>query len=190
VIQTSDGGSSHGAQQYNEKGSPYNPETKRREREHVRAANEVMQVTGIVEDTIAARLKANEDIINKNQETLTGLRLMEAGRYGLVGGVWGVLGLRRRILVREHLQFTHRSANLIQLYRPYSEIPLIEVLRKETAVHSISHLLFSGIPTVIAYHLSDWVAFFAETLIETVFEDDDGDAPSKRENLKNFFQGA
>ena len=103
MIQASDGGSSHGAQLYNEKGNPYNPETKRREREHVRAANEVMQVTGIVEDTIAARLKTNEDIINKNQETLTGLRLMEVGRYVFVGGVWGVLGLRRRILVREHL---------------------------------------------------------------------------------------
>lgn len=90
-------------QQYNERGYPRNPETKRQEREHVRAANEVMQVTGVVEDSLAAKVKANQLLNDKNQETLTGLRLMEAGRAVLVGGVWGVLGLRRRILVRSSL---------------------------------------------------------------------------------------
>lgn len=58
-----------------------------------------MQVTGIVEDSIAARLRAKEALLLKNYETLTGLRLMEGGRAALVAGVWGVLGLRRRILV-------------------------------------------------------------------------------------------
>lgn len=87
-------------QQYNDRGYPRNPETKRQEREHVRAANEVMQVTGVVEDSLAAKVKANQFMNEKNLETLTGLRLMEVGRAVLVGGVWGVLGLRRRILVR------------------------------------------------------------------------------------------
>lgn len=87
------------AQQYNEHGHPRNPETRRRERENVRAANEVMQVTGVVEDSIAARAKAEEFVQRKNNDTFLGLRLMEAGRAALVGGVWGVLGLRRRILV-------------------------------------------------------------------------------------------
>jgi hypothetical protein len=58
-----------------------------------------MQVTGIVEDSIAAKIKAKDDLELKTQETLTGLRLMEGGRAALVAGVWGVLGLRRRILV-------------------------------------------------------------------------------------------
>jgi len=56
-------------------------------------------------------------------------------------------------------------------------------------VHSISHLLFSGFPTVIAYHFSDWVAFFAETVIEAIFEDEEGNPQSKRENMKNLVQG-
>lgn len=91
----------YSTQQYNEHGHPRNPETKRREREHVRAANEVMQVTGVVEDSIAAKAKAKAYRLQKHQETFIGLRLMEAGRAVLVGGVWGVLGLRRRILVDE-----------------------------------------------------------------------------------------
>ncbi len=90
---------SQGGQQYNERGHPRNPETKRREREHVRAANEVMQVTGVVEDSLLAKLKARENSRMKTQETFVGLRLLEFGRAALVGGVWGVLGLRRRILV-------------------------------------------------------------------------------------------
>jgi hypothetical protein len=88
-----------GVQQYNEHGRPRNPETKRRERENVRTANEVMLVTGIVEDALAAKSKDKASRQQKNRDTLTGLRLMELGRATLVGGVWGVLGLRRRILV-------------------------------------------------------------------------------------------
>jgi hypothetical protein len=88
-----------GGQEYNEHGHPRNPETKRRERENVRAANEVMQVTGVVEDSAAAKSKAKAYKLEKNEETFTGLRLMEAGRAILVAGVWGVIGLRRRILV-------------------------------------------------------------------------------------------
>lgn len=88
-----------GGQQYNDHGRPINPETKRRERENVRAANEVMQVTGVVEDSIAAKAEAKAYKQRKNEETFIGLRLMEIGRASLVGGVWGVLGLRRRILV-------------------------------------------------------------------------------------------
>jgi hypothetical protein len=62
-----------------------------------------MLVTGIVEDAIAAKSKARASRQQKNVDTLAGLRLMELGRASLVGGVWGVLGLRRRILVRLHL---------------------------------------------------------------------------------------
>ena len=58
-----------------------------------------MQVTGVVEDSLTARVKANEYQAEKNEETLSGIRAMEYGRAVLVGGIWGVLGLRRRILV-------------------------------------------------------------------------------------------
>jgi len=58
-----------------------------------------MQVTGVVEDALAARAKSKALADQKNDDTFTGLRLLEVGRGVLVGGVWGVLGLRRRILV-------------------------------------------------------------------------------------------
>lgn len=99
MIETSLDGTRPPGQRYTSNGRPRNPETRRREREHVRAANEVMQVTGIVEDSIAARVKQKEALHMKNYETLMGLRLMEGGRAALVAGVWGVLGLRRRVLV-------------------------------------------------------------------------------------------
>jgi hypothetical protein len=98
VIQTV-GERSDNGQQYNDHGHPRNPETRRREREHVRAANEVMQVTGVVEDSHALKQNASYQKTRKVEDTFTGLRLMEIGRAVLVGGVWGVLGLRRRILV-------------------------------------------------------------------------------------------
>jgi len=86
-------------QQYNARGYPRNPQTKLREKDNVRAANEVMQTTGVVEDAEVAKSKIQAEMAAKNQETFTGLRLMEVGKAALVGGVWGVLGLRRRILV-------------------------------------------------------------------------------------------
>jgi hypothetical protein len=98
----------HNGQLYNEHGHPRNPETRRREREAVRAANEVMQVTGVVEDAKIALAKAKKVTYEKNKETYTGLRLMEVGRAALIGGVWGVLGLRRRILVGNLNHVTRR----------------------------------------------------------------------------------
>jgi hypothetical protein len=88
-----------GAQVFDARGRPKNPETKRREREQIRAANEVMQITGVVEDSNAAKLKASQALLDKTMETYKGLRILEVGRAVMVGGIWGVLGLRRRILV-------------------------------------------------------------------------------------------
>ena len=99
VLQVPEGGIGADGQQYNDLGNPRNPETRRRERENVRAANEVMQVVGVVEDSIVAKKKSQEYKEQKIQDTFLGLRLMELGRAVLVSGVWGTLGLRRRILV-------------------------------------------------------------------------------------------
>lgn len=59
-----------------------------------------MLVTGIVEDALAARSKAKALKQQKNRDTLIGLRLMELGRALFVGGAWGILGLRWRVLVQ------------------------------------------------------------------------------------------
>jgi len=152
-----------GGQQYNERGRPINPETKRRERENVRAANEVMQVTGVVEDSAAAKAEAKAYRVAKNEETFTGLRLMEVGRAALVGGVWGVLGLRRRILI----------------YKPYAEMSLLGILKQESAVRSFPNLLYAGLPAVVAYHVSDWVGFISDALIDEIFDEEDKYTPAQ-----------
>lgn len=154
----------------------------------MRAANEVMQVTGIVEDSIAARIKANHSLLIKSKETLTGLRLMEAGRAVLVAGVWGVLGFRRRILVGKlnSPPFRH-NAHMVQLYKPYSAVDISELIKTERTTYSVDHLFFAGIPAVIAYHVSDWLAFFTETIVEALFEEIE--EPTERQiQLKNFLQ--
>lgn len=169
IIETAAEGSSS-TQQYNDRGHPRNPETKRREREHVRAANEVMQVTGVVEDSLAARQKIVQSMNDKNQETFTGLRFMEIGRGVLVGGVWGVMGLRRRVL----------------LYKPYADMRFLDILRQERAIHGIPHMFLSGVPTVIAYHISDWVAFFVETMIDQFYDEDDEPVTEREDQVRNL----
>lgn len=86
-------------QRYDDRGHPVNYETRQRMRDHVRASNEVMQAAGIIEETadIQARDKVVEDALNEEMEM--GLKRLEIGRVVLVAGVWGVCGLRRRILV-------------------------------------------------------------------------------------------
>lgn len=59
-----------------------------------------MQVTGIVEDLTAVREAAILHNTKKNEETLRGLKILEAGRATLLAGVWGAIGFRRRVLVR------------------------------------------------------------------------------------------
>lgn len=136
----------------------------------MRAANEVMQVTGVVEDSLAVKVKATQCVIDKNQETITGLRMMEAGRSVLVAGVWGVMGLRRRILVRS-MSYFWDPANRLQLYRPYTAMGIVDSLKHERMTCSIPTMLFSGMPAVVAHHLIDWVSFFAETVLDAFFEE-------------------
>ncbi|KAG9232624.1 hypothetical protein BJ875DRAFT_73251 [Amylocarpus encephaloides] len=154
---TDERGEKSSGQQYNEHGHPKNPETKRREREHVRAANEVMQVTGIVEDSIAAKAIATESLMSKNRDTLSGIRAMEYGRALLVGGIWGVLGLRRRIL----------------LYKPYSTIGFLGLLRYESHNFGPLKVARTGLPAQFAYHVADWIEFFGENVLDAFWEEED-----------------
>lgn len=90
-----------GTQLYNSRGYPRNPRTKDKEKDNVRAANEVMQTTGVVEDADVAKRKYLSAQYEKSRDTLTALNLMECGRVVLTGGIWGVMGLRRRVLVSD-----------------------------------------------------------------------------------------
>ncbi|OWP02561.1 hypothetical protein B2J93_4404 [Marssonina coronariae] len=149
--------SSLSAQRFDDKGHPRNSETRRRERDHVRAANEVMQVTGVVEDSLAAKYKAQLSEQEENREARAALRLMEVGRMVLVGGVWGVLGLRMRVL----------------LYRPYCETGIMNILRREQFVYRIPQILIAGFPMVVAHHIIEWVSLFVKLVIKRHFKKND-----------------
>ncbi|RFU36071.1 hypothetical protein B7463_g211, partial [Scytalidium lignicola] len=171
LIETSENGNhSNRSQKYDEHGHPTNPNTRRREREQVRAANEVMQVTGVVEDGAAVKARMKAMVYEKNQETVTGFRFMEAGRAMLVVGVWGVLGFRRRIL----------------LYRSHATMGFLELVKHEASLSSIPRLIFAGIPTVLAYHVSDWACFIMYSLMDENFEDNR--LTPRQARLKRFSQ--
>ena len=86
-------------QQYTGRGRPINPQTREQERRSIRAANEVLQVTGVVEYSSAVKARDRKAKAAKTRETFIGLRFVELGGAVLIGGLWGVLGLRRRVLV-------------------------------------------------------------------------------------------
>ncbi|TAQ84379.1 hypothetical protein B7494_g7296 [Chlorociboria aeruginascens] len=122
-------------QLYDAHGHPRNPEITRRERQQVRAANEVLTVTGVVERS--STTEAREMVFRQEmmEENAIGLKYLERAPKILVGGVWGVFGLRRRIL----------------LYQSYSETPFLGLLKKEVSTRSIPNLLFAGLPTTFTF---------------------------------------
>ncbi|PBP16142.1 hypothetical protein BUE80_DR012860 [Diplocarpon rosae] len=141
-------------QRFDDKGHPRNPETRRRERDHVRAANEVMQVTGVVEDSLAAKYKAQLSEQENNKEAYVAVRLMGIGKIIMAGGVWGVLGLRMRVL----------------LYRPYSETGIMNILRHEQFIYRIPQILLAGFPIVVLNRVIEWVSLFVKVILKSRFK--------------------
>jgi hypothetical protein len=87
-------------QMYDERGRPVNPETKKINKDIIRSHNEVMQVIGVAEpETGAVDLQAELRLRQHENEDRIGRRLLTIGRAFEMGGVWGVNGLRQRILV-------------------------------------------------------------------------------------------
>ncbi|QSZ29823.1 hypothetical protein DSL72_004341 [Monilinia vaccinii-corymbosi] len=132
-------------QRYDEHGHPRNPETKRRERENIRAANEVMQVTGIVEDLTAVRVAADLHDAEKIKETISGLRMLGTGGATLQAGVWGVIGFRRRILAPPP-----PSANVISILSWIwalirSTTPIVAILCHGKIKHIVSLLTYEPV---------------------------------------------
>ncbi|RKF79454.1 hypothetical protein GcM1_202029 [Golovinomyces cichoracearum] len=130
-------------QSYNHRGHPINPETKRRERENIRAANEVMLASGIVEDAAVAMERSRKDEEEKQIESFIGFKLIEVGRAFLHTGVWGVIGLRRRILITE-------------------------ILHREKEKSSLHHVFFSGLPMALIPHTSDYLVLTIEAFFDYI----------------------
>ncbi|KAH6689613.1 hypothetical protein F5X68DRAFT_204052 [Plectosphaerella plurivora] len=125
------------SQQYDGRGRPVNPETRRMNRDMIRAHNEVMQVIGVAEPDTGpshAELEATRRYID--YEEVMGQRLLRIGRALEVAGVWGVNGFRARILV----------------YRRYADISFFDLFRHERAQRSVASTFLTGLPTFLAGH--------------------------------------
>jgi len=89
---------------YDERGRPYNPETKRINRDVIRSHNEVMMVIGVAEpDNGIAEAQAEAARKHYEFEERVGRRLLLAGGMLETAAIWGVNGLRQRILVGSRL---------------------------------------------------------------------------------------
>ncbi|WYZ38590.1 hypothetical protein EsH8_III_000504 [Colletotrichum jinshuiense] len=126
------------AQQYDNRGRPVNPETKRMNRDMVRSHNEVMQVIGVAEPDNTPS-SAEVDSVRRyfNYEDAVGTRLLRFGRALEIAGVWGINGMRLRIL----------------LYKRYADISFFELFQYERSQRSISSALLTGLPTFLGGHV-------------------------------------
>lgn len=88
-------------QQYDGRGRPINPESKRINRDIIRSHNEVMLLVGVAEaDNQPSAAEAESAKQHESYELLLGSRLTWATRKCVeMVGVFGVDGLRQRILV-------------------------------------------------------------------------------------------
>lgn len=88
-------------QTYDERGRPYNAETRRVNRNIIRAHNEVMQVIGVAEpeSLLTAENETNKQLIQQLHEDRLGWRLYKPLRMISAVGLWGTEPLRQRALV-------------------------------------------------------------------------------------------
>jgi hypothetical protein len=87
--------------QYDEKGRILNPETKRIIKSVIRAHNEVMLVIGVAEPENSSGDSPEIAMAKEHQayESETGRTLLSIGRCLNIFGIWGVHGVRQRIMV-------------------------------------------------------------------------------------------
>ena len=91
-------------QLYDERGRPVNPDTKRINKDVIRSHNEVMLVIGVAEPENTVDEVKEEALRRRRHDTRddqVGRVLLNVGRALEIGGVWGVNGLRQRILVSQ-----------------------------------------------------------------------------------------
>ncbi|CAK7263387.1 hypothetical protein SEPCBS119000_000448 [Sporothrix epigloea] len=88
-------------QTYDERGRPYNAETRRINRNIIRAHNEVMQVIGVAEpeSLLTAETETNKQLVQQLHEDRIGYRLYRPMRIIGTVGIWCAEPLRQRVLL-------------------------------------------------------------------------------------------
>ncbi|KAI1767695.1 hypothetical protein GGR53DRAFT_463176 [Hypoxylon sp. FL1150] len=118
--------------QYDGTGRIVNPTTKQIIKEVIRAHNEVMQVIGVAEPENGGINAADRESakLYHDYETDTGKTVYHfCSALGILG-TWGVLNIRRRILV----------------YKTHADVSFVRLLQTEYNSHSLFQLLFAGYP--------------------------------------------
>ncbi|CAI4213776.1 unnamed protein product [Parascedosporium putredinis] len=136
-------GESSSTQQYDEKGRPINPETKRLNREIVRSHNEVMHVIGVAEPDP----NSNESEVQSARRYLLYEHLIADRMETIANGLsdiayWTFAGIRHRIMVRP-----------AQVYKSFSSEPFWNLARVcwREVPRPFSSLFLAGFPTELAW---------------------------------------
>ncbi|KAI0381785.1 hypothetical protein F5Y04DRAFT_59986 [Hypomontagnella monticulosa] len=124
--------------QYDSTGRIVNPRTKQIIKDVIRAHNEVMLVIGVAEPENGGATAADMDLTRQyyESEADTGRTLYQLGTSLGVLSTWGVLNIRRRILV----------------YKRRADISFIRLMQTEYHRHPYLHLCFAGYPCYMAMH--------------------------------------
>ncbi|KAK4127781.1 hypothetical protein N657DRAFT_612787 [Parathielavia appendiculata] len=123
-------------QLYDERGRPINPETKRINRDIIRSHNEVMMVIGVAEpDHGIAEFEAGRR--HHQYEDRIGRRLLVVGGALETAAIWGVNGIRQRIL----------------LYKQYSQTTFYGMFQLTGSRQSLASYFFGGLPSFVASNL-------------------------------------
>ncbi|KAK0739627.1 hypothetical protein B0T21DRAFT_284979 [Apiosordaria backusii] len=118
-------------QRYDERGRPVNLETRRINKDVVRSHNEVMMVIGVAEpENGPDDAQAISSYRHDAYEDEWGRKLLNLGGILDTACVWGVNGMRQRIL----------------LYKRYSQVPFKETFVLARQDQSLAAHLFSGLP--------------------------------------------
>ncbi|KAI1813985.1 hypothetical protein GGS20DRAFT_444391 [Poronia punctata] len=119
--------------EYDEHGRIVNETTKKIIKDIIRAHNEVMLVIGVAEpdNPAANNFVAEASRIHQEFENATGRNYLRLGRLLVLTGIWGVHGVRQRIMV----------------YRDTAMLPFIDMMQREWRIHSPLKLLCAGMPS-------------------------------------------
>ncbi|KAI0129954.1 hypothetical protein BJ170DRAFT_293704 [Xylariales sp. AK1849] len=138
--------------QYDEKGRVVNPETKRIIKNVIRAHNEVMLVIGVAETENVGAESPEVALAKEHQayESETGRTLLSIGRSLGILGIWGIHGVRQRIM----------------LYKPYNHLEFTRLIDYERSQHSFKQLLFPGLPSFVVMQGIHWTRFSVDRVLE------------------------
>ncbi|KAL7625029.1 hypothetical protein AAE478_004243 [Parahypoxylon ruwenzoriense] len=130
--------------QYDVTGRVMNPQTKQTIKNLIRAHNEVMQVIGVAEPDNGG-ISADDATAAKQYqeyESDMGRTLYQLGTSLGILGTWGVINIRRRIMV----------------YKRHADVSFFQLLRSERNSHSLSQLYFAGYPSHAVMHGLRWTS--------------------------------